>query len=70
MRRSEWACALQLLSLCSGAHEPQLPKPPCPGALVPERGHRSESPRFTTAGQPPPAVKKQSPLPAKPKINT
>ena len=37
MPQSKKACVLQLLSLCSRAQEPQLPKPKCPRARASEQ---------------------------------
>ena len=44
MWQNNLACAPQLPSLCSKAWEPQLLKPPCPRACVPQRSHHNEKP--------------------------
>ena len=73
--RSNSACAPQLLSLRSRAHEPQLLKPVClEPVLCNKRSHRNEKPAHSNKEQPPLAATRESPMhsneaPMQPKIN-
>ena len=74
MPRSSWACAPQLLSLLSGAREPQLLKPAGLGpVLLNGRGRRGERPAHRNEEEAPLTTTGESPHsgedPTQPKIN-
>ena len=62
MPRSSWACVPQLLSLCSGAREPQLLRPArLEPVLRNGRGHRSGRPAQLSEEWPPLSAARESP---------
>ena len=75
MLRSNWACAPQLLSLCSRAREPQLLRPArLDPVLRNGRGPCSENPEHRNEDWPPLATTGEKPThsnedPTQPKIN-